>query len=254
MREGLTCKMALYSLYPESSRVEQHCSNGGLAAFVEDGYLVLRRGNNLIPVEEVKNIPITFGGAAQFNVYNVLAASLAAYTSRINLNIIAQTLRTFIPSSETTPGRMNLLRFPDFSVITDYAHNPHAVRALGQLVTSFPASVRTGVVAGVGDRRDEDIIEFAEEAAKIFDRIIVRQDKDLRGRPAEDINSLLLRGFHKIDPNKPVHFIADESAAVDYAIQHAISRSLIVFLADKIDEVTNRLHYYLDLHQEKAPY
>ncbi|HEV7330525.1 MAG TPA: cyanophycin synthetase [Flavisolibacter sp.] len=252
MRERLQCKVALYSLYPESIRIEEHCQKGGLAAFVEDGYLVLRRGRNLIPIEEIKNIPITFGGAAKFNIYNVLAASLAAYTNKINLNTIAQTLRTFVPSSETTPGRMNVLRFSDFTVISDYAHNPHALQALGQVVLSYPASVRTGILAGVGDRRDEDIIEFAEEAARIFDRIIVRQDKDLRGRRAEDIDRLLLQGIHNIDPHKPVSFIPNEGEAVDHAIQHAIANSLIVFLTDKIDEVTDRLHYYLQRDRERT--
>jgi cyanophycin synthetase len=252
MREKVSCKVALYSLYADSVRIEKHCENGGLAAFVEDGYLVLRRGRNLIPVEEVKNVPITFGGAAKFNIYNVLAASLAAYTSKINLNTIAQTLRTFVPSSETTPGRMNVFRFSDFTVISDYAHNPHALNALGQVVLSFPASVRTGILAGVGDRRDEDIIEFAEEAARIFDRIIIRQDKDLRGRSAEDINRLVLKGIHNIDPKKPVSFIADESEAVDQAIQQGISNSLIVFLTDKVEEVADRLTYYLKLDKEKV--
>jgi cyanophycin synthetase len=251
MKDSLSCKIALFSLYADSARIEEHCNGGGLAAFVEDGYLFLRRGRNLIPVEEVKNVPITLGGAAKFNIYNVLAASLAAYTSKINLNSIAQTLRTFVPSSETTPGRLNIFRFTDFTAISDYAHNPHALRALGQVVLSFPASVKTGIIAGVGDRRDEDIIEFAEEAARIFDRIIIRQDKDLRGRSAEDLNELVLKGIRNIDPRKPVQFIPDESEAVDQAIQHALLHSLIVFLSDKVEEVSDRLNYYLKLDKEK---
>jgi cyanophycin synthetase len=250
MKDGLHCKVALFSLYPGSARIEEHCNSGGLAAFVEDGYLFLRRGRNLIPVEEVNNIPITFGGAARFNIYNVLAASLAAYTSKINLNSIAQTLRMFVPSPETTPGRMNVFRFSNFTAISDYAHNPHALHALGQVVHSFPASVKTGILAGVGDRREEDIIEFAEEAARIFDRIIIRQDKDLRGRPATDINRIVLKGIHNVDPRKPVHFISDESEAVDHAIQHAIANSLIVFLTDKVEEVADRLNYYLRLDKK----
>ncbi len=149
---------------------------------------------------------------------------------------------------------MNVFRFSDFTVISDYAHNPHALRALGQVVLSFSASVKTGIMAGVGDRRDEDIIEFAEEAARIFDRIIIRQDKDLRGRKAEDINRLVLKGIHNIDPRKPVRFIPDETEAVDQAIQHAIANSLIVFLTDKVEEVSDRLNYYLKLDKEKMAF
>jgi cyanophycin synthetase len=252
MKEELNCKVALYSLHAGNARIEAHCEEGGLAAFVEDGYLFLRRGRNLIPLEEVTNVPLTFGGKAGFNIHNVLAASLAAYTNKINLNTIAQVLRTFAPSAETTPGRMNVFRFSNFTMISDYAHNPHALRALGEVISAFPASVKTGILAGVGDRRDEDIIEFAGEAARIFDRIVIRQDKDLRGRSAEEINALVLKGIHQVDPKKPVRFIPDESEAVDQAVNQAIAGSLTVLLADKVEEVAQRLNYYLKLDKEKA--
>ncbi|OLY90639.1 cyanophycin synthetase [Cnuella takakiae] len=252
MKDELQCKIALFSLYPESARIEQHCEQGGLAAFIEDGYVMLRRERNLIPVEELNNIPITFGGIAQFNSYNVLAATLAAYTNRIPLSAIAQTLRSFTASSETTPGRMNLFRFEHFTVLSDYAHNPHALRALGQAVQALPATVRTGVIAGVGDRRDEDIMEFAGEAARIFDRIIIRQDKDLRGRSVDELNRLLLQGIHAINPDIAVSFIPDETEAVDHAIHHAIDGSLIVLLTDKVAEVSHLLEYYLKVDKEKA--
>lgn len=250
MKDRLKSKVALFSLYSDNSRIEQHCAEGGLAAFVDEGYLFLRRGRNLIPVEEVKNVPVTFGGSATFNIYNVLAACLAAYTSKINLNVISQALRTFKPSNETMPGRMNLFSFSDFTVLLDYAHNPHALQALGQMIKSYPATIRTGIIAGVGDRRDEDIIEFGQEAGKVFDNIIIRQDKDLRGRKAEEIIHLLQKGINKTSNGKPVTSIPDECEALDHAISNVISNSLIVILTDKIEEVNNRLNYYLSLDKE----
>ncbi|MEI6948063.1 cyanophycin synthetase [Paraflavisolibacter sp. H34] len=188
---------------------------------------------------------------ATFNIYNVLAASLAAFASKINLNTISQALRTFVPTNEMMPGRMNLFRFPDFSVLLDYAHNPHALQALGQMVTAFGATVKVGVITGVGDRRDEDLIAFAEEAARIFDKIIIRHDKDLRGRTAEQLNGLLYRGIHLVDPHKPVSFIPDECAAVDEVVRTAIAGSLVVILSDDIEEVYDRLNYHLDREKEK---
>jgi cyanophycin synthetase len=252
MKDRVRCKVAFFSLYPDSVRIEQHCAEGGLAAFVDEGYILLRRGRNIIPIEEIRNIPITFGGMATFNIYNVLAASLAAYTCKINLNIMSQTLRTFIPSFETTPGRMNLFSFTDFTVLLDYAHNPHALKSLGDMVKAYKASVKTGIITGVGDRRDKDIITFGEQAAKIFDTIIIRHDKDLRGRDLEEISHLLEEGIHHVDPHKPITFILNECEAVEHAINHAIANSLIVILSDKIEEVYHRLNYYLQKEKEKA--
>ena len=43
------------------------------------------------------------------------------------------------------------------------------------------ANKKIGIIAGVGDRRDEDIRECAKIAGRMFDHIIIRQEKHLRG-------------------------------------------------------------------------
>jgi cyanophycin synthetase len=45
-----------------------------------------------------------------------------------------------------------------------------------------------------GSRRDEDIRECATIAARMFDHIIIRQEKYLRGRTEEEIINLILEG------------------------------------------------------------
>ncbi|MCU7550069.1 Mur ligase family protein [Chitinophagaceae bacterium LB-8] len=102
MKDNVKCEVGLCSLFPDCARIEQHCAGGGLAAFVDDGDILIRRGMDIIPVEEIRNIPITLGGSATSKIYYVLAAILAAYVNKINLNTISQTLRTFVPSIQTT--------------------------------------------------------------------------------------------------------------------------------------------------------
>ncbi|HEY1023344.1 MAG TPA: cyanophycin synthetase, partial [Flavisolibacter sp.] len=142
MRDNVKCKVALFSLNEASPRIEEHCAAGGLAAVYENGYLLLRIGNHYIPIEEASNIPITFGGRAAFNIANALAAALAAYTSRIKLGVIREAMRTFTPTYENTPGRINVFELNDFTVVLDYAHNPHGVRALGSFVKTFDVRTR----------------------------------------------------------------------------------------------------------------
>ena len=86
MKDRVKSKVALFSLYSDSARIESHCNRGGIAAVYENGFLLLRIGNHIIPIEEVKNVPATFNGKCEFNIANVLAASLAAYTNRIKLS------------------------------------------------------------------------------------------------------------------------------------------------------------------------
>jgi cyanophycin synthetase len=238
MKERLNCKIALFSMYADNVRIEEHCKNGGLAAVHENGYLLLRTGNHLIPIEEVKNIPLTFGGKAEFNIANALAASLAAYTNRIKLNTIREVLRNFVPSHETTPGRVNVFDFGDFNVVLDYAHNPHAVKAVGKFVSSFNAKNRIGIITGVGDRRDEDIIALGEESAKIFNQIIIRHDDDMRGRTIEEVENLITKGIVNVNPHIPITYSLAECEAVQYAIAGAVPDSIIVVLTENIKKVT----------------
>jgi cyanophycin synthetase len=241
MRDSVKSKVGLFSLHPDNPRIEEHCAAGGLAAVHENGYLLLRVGNHYIPIEEAAAVPVTFGGKAEFNIANALAASLAAYASKIKLGTIREALRSFVPSKESTPGRINIYEFGDFTALLDYAHNVHGLRALGKFVKTFEASMRTGVITGVGDRRDEDLIALGEEAARIFDEIIIRHDNDMRGRSYEELDRLLTTGIRRVNPTIPVSYFGDECEAVEKALHLHKPGSLLVVLVDNVQAVTECL-------------
>ncbi|RYY22370.1 MAG: cyanophycin synthetase, partial [Chitinophagaceae bacterium] len=250
MRDTVKCKVALFSLHSDNVRIEEHCAAGGLAAVYENGYLLLRVGNHFIPIEEAVNIPITFGGKADFNIANVLAASLAAYANKIKLNVIREALRSFVPSQETTPGRLNIYELNEFTVVLDYAHNPHGVRALGKFVQSLEGN-KIGVITGVGDRRDEDITALGEEAARVFDEIIIRHDNDMRGRTHEEIDRLLSAGIQKVDRNKPISYYGNECDAVEQVLNEGKRGSVIVVLVDNVANVTACIQRFQQREQEQ---
>jgi cyanophycin synthetase len=251
MKDRINCKVALFSINAHNIRIEEHCKKGGIAAVYENGFLLLRTGNHLIPIEEAKNIPITFGGKAEFNIANVLAASLAAYTNRIKLDTIREALRTFLSSHENTPGRVNVFEFADFKVVIDYAHNPHAVKAVGKFIRAFNARTKVGIITGVGDRRYEDIIALGEESAKVFDEIIIRHDDDMRGRTVEEVENLITKGIVNINPDIPITYSMMECEAVDYAINHVVPDSVIVVLTENISKVTDCILQHQKKYKEQ---
>ncbi len=244
MHQDLKCKVAYFSLTEENERVKKHCAKGGLAAIYEHGYITILKGSWKIRVEKATNIPLTFSGMAEFNIANVLAATLAAYVQDFKTEDIRQALQTFVPSPAQTPGRMNMFHFRNFSVMLDYAHNTHGFKALGKFLASVEASVKVGIIAGVGDRRDEDIVSLGEAAANIFDEIIIRQDKHLRGRTEEDIIALMTKGIHSVDPNKKISVIKKEPEAIDYAMQNARKDSFIVITSDVIPDALEQVKAY----------
>jgi cyanophycin synthetase len=250
MKDVVQSKVALFSIYENSLRVKRHCQMGGVAAVLSNsGYVLIVHGSKKIKIDKIANVPITFGGKAEFNIANVLGATLAAYVSNFNLDDIRQGLQSFIPSPEATPGRMNMFEFNDFTVMVDYAHNAHGVNAIGKFVKSVQSPMKLGIVAGVGDRRDIDLISLGEEASKVFDEIIIRLDKDLRGRPGDEIINLVSTGIKNIDPNKMISVHESECEAVEFSVNNAVRGSFITVLTEDIATVIDCVK---DLRQKEG--
>lgn len=247
MHEGLDCKVAYFSLDENSPRIKAHCEKGGLAAVYEHGYITILKGNWKIRIDKVTEIPLTFSGKAMFNVANVLAAVLAVYVRGFKTEDIQQALETFVPSPALTPGRMNMFHFKNFTVMLDYAHNTHGIQAIGKFVSSFESPVKVGIIAGVGDRRDEDLVSLGAECAKIFDELIIRQDKNLRGRTEQEIIDLMTEGIRSIDADKKITVIRKESEAIDHAIQNAVKDSFIVVISDVVPDALEQVKRYKDV-------
>ena len=246
MREELDCKIALFSMNENNPRIKEHCDKNGIACVYEQGYITILKGGWKIRVDKVTNVPITFGGKAEFNIQNALAAVLAAYLRDFKIEDIKLALETFVPSPAQTPGRMNMFQFKNFSVLIDYAHNAHGMRAIGKYLSKVEATRKVGIVAGVGDRRDDDTIQLGEEAAKVFDEIIIRQDKNLRGKEDDEIIRLISSGIKNIDPNKKITVLKKESEAIDYAIKTAEKGSFITIISDVVPDALDQIMKYRD--------
>ncbi len=244
MREGLDCKIALFSMNENNPHIIEHCANHGIACIYENGYLTILKGAWKIRVDKITNIPMTFGGKAEFNIQNALAAVLVAYLRDFKIEDIKLALETFVPSPALTPGRMNLFQFKNYSVLIDYAHNAHGMHAIGKFVKKVDATKKVGLIAGVGDRRDEDTIELGEEAARVFDEIIIRQDRNLRGKTEDEIIALLTRGIRNINPNIKITTYKQESEAIDYAIKHAEKGSFITIISDVVPDALDQIMRY----------
>ncbi|SFU39944.1 cyanophycin synthetase [Pontibacter akesuensis] len=252
MANGLRCKVAFFSLDEQNPRIIEHISKGGLAAVLEDNYISIFKNSYKIRIDRVADVPLTFGGKARFNIYNVLAATLAAYISHMEINEIKTALRTFIPSAETTPGRMNLFNLPKAEVLIDYAHNIAAMQAIGDFVEQTPATRKIGIIAGVGDRRDEDMIEVGRIAAEVFDEIIIRQDKDLRGRDGKEINNLLKKGIFKVKPELEPLEINQETRALAHALEYAPTGAFIALFSEDIPEAVKLVEDFRIIQHRKS--
>ncbi len=244
MAKGLKCNIAYFSMDEKNPLISEHCNKGGLAAIAENGFITICKGNWKIRVEKIVNIPLTFRGKAVFMIQNILPAVLTGFLRNFKIDDIRLALETFIPSPVQTPGRMNLFEFKKFNVMVDYAHNPAGFQAIAKFLEKIEAKPKIGIIAGVGDRRDEDILLLGTLAAKMFDEIIVRQDRNLRGRSEQEIIDLMIKGIHSVDANKKITVIPSEPEAIDYAFQHAKKGAFIIICSDVVPDALDRVMKY----------
>lgn len=247
MRRYVKCKIALFSMDEENPRIRRFQKEGGITAVCENGYVTLTSGTWKMRVIKVANIPLTFGGKASFMIQNILPAILGAHLSGFNIQDMKAALESFIPSDTHTPGRLNMFRFRDFTFILDYAHNPTGMRALQAFTDKLEFSHKVGIIAGIGDRLDSDTERIGMIAAEMFDEIIIRNDRDLRGKSSEYLTALLRNGINKTDPKKLVTLAGSEAESIKYAIRNARKDSLIVLCSDAVSDSLQLLN---DLKQK----
>ncbi|HAG85111.1 MAG TPA: cyanophycin synthetase [Cyanobacteria bacterium UBA12227] len=233
MAEQVKGHVAYFSMNPENEVVKSHTRQGGLAAVYEHGYLSILRGDWALRIEQAIHVPVTMMGMAPFMIANALAASLAAFAQGVPIEAIRAALTTFRASVDQTPGRMNLFNLGRYHALVDYAHNPAGYEAVGGFVVNWPGE-RIGIVGGPGDRRDQDFIELGKLAARIFDRIIVKEDEDLRGRPSGEAAELICKGIAQEKPDHQYEIILNEAEAINSGLDRAATGGLVVIFPESV--------------------
>lgn len=233
MAKNVKGKVAYFSMTPDNPIIVNHLRRGGLAAVYENGYLSILEGEWTLRIEEAVNIPVTMAGMAPFMIANALAACLAVFAQGVDIEFIRQGVRTFTPSVNQTPGRMNLFNLGSHHALVDYAHNPAGYEAVGGFVRNWSGE-RLGVVGGPGDRRDEDLILLGKIAAQTFDRIIIKEDDDTRGRERGVVADLILKGIMQENADIPSETILDETQAIQSGLEQVKEGGLVVIFPESV--------------------
>ena len=225
---------------PTHSLVGEHIKAGGRGVVLESGIkgqmITIYDHGAHIPLLWTHLIPATLEGRAMHNVQNAMFAAAMAFSMGLKLEDIRHGLRTFDTTFFQAPGRMNIFDEHPFKVILDYGHNPAAVEAMCGLVDRLEvAGRRICVLAGPGDRRDEDIRDIGRIAAGHFDRYICRRDDGLRGRKPDEVPNILREALLESGvPPEQIVMIPDEQAATDAALREAHPGDLLLLFADAI--------------------
>jgi len=228
------------TMNPSHALVREHVRAGGRACALEAGVngsmITLYDKGSHIPLMWTHLIPATLEGRALHNVQNAMVAASLAFALGIKLDAIRQGLRTFDTTFFQAPGRMNVFNEHPFKVLMDYGHNAHAVGVMADLAGRLDVSGRRiVVVAGPGDRRDEDLVEIAGAVAGKFDHYIVRRDDALRGRDGDEVPRIIARALQdKGVPASAITTIPDEQEAIAAALKMGRPGDLLLVFADAL--------------------
>ncbi|MFT4798345.1 MAG: cyanophycin synthetase [Sulfitobacter sp.] len=245
--QGYRATIVWFSLVNDNPVVVSHLAAGGLAFVLCDKDIMKLEGDQRDSICHVGDVPITMAGAARHNVANALAAAALTHAMGVSLADIASGLLKM--TQHDNPGRCNLYERADIRVLVDFAHNPHAIKALFEMASALPAQRRLLAFAQAGDRPDPLIREMAAEAWSIgLDRVLVSELAHYhRGREHgevfEIINDKLLELGAR--PDQVGHFELETEALAE-ALSWAQSGDLVIMLAlDQRDEVQSMLQAQL---------
>jgi cyanophycin synthetase len=214
--------------------IADHRARGGRVVFTRAGAIVTAEGD--APAGEqivvaVDEVPITFGGAARYNVENACGVVAVAAAIGLAPDAIARGLRAF--AMHDNPGRGQVVDVGGVTVFLDFGHNPEGVRAVMQLVTSLRKGRLTIVTGSPGDRTDEEISDVVKilHAARP-DRVFVRELGDyLRGRAPGEVPDLYRRSFVELGlPLEAFAVVSSEVDALSRAFDSTVPGDLVAVL------------------------
>jgi len=225
---------------PNHTVVREHIRAGGRACALEAGVngqmITLYDRGGHIPLLWTHLIPATLEGRATHNVQNAMFAAAMGFSLGIKLDAIRQALRTFDSTFYQAPGRMNVFNEHPFKVLFDYGHNAHAVGMMADLALRLDVTGRRLVVlAGPGDRRDEDLVAIAHAVAGRFDHYICRRDDNLRDRAPDEVPRIQARALRSRGvPENSISIIPDEQEAIEAALRMGEPGDLLLIFADAL--------------------
>ena len=232
MGKTAKCLVNWFAMSANNLEIKNAINQKQTVAYIENHCIVIETPNQKLNIANLDDVPITFNGTLKFMTQNALAAVLAVYLFGLNKTVIANGLKTFLPSPELTPGRMNIYDFPHCKLLVDFAHNPDGFLGIQDFMKPIQASKKIGIIVGTGDRRPEDVIALGKISAQMFDHILIHQVKFLRGKTAEELIDQLTTGIKDGNTNTTWERVPDEIEPLKYALSIAPKDSYIVALSD----------------------
>ncbi|MCA1039613.1 cyanophycin synthetase [Bacillus infantis] len=181
------------------------------------------------------DVPITINGRARHNIANLLQALAAAAAQGVSLETLKEKALSFMPDSTNSRGRFNSFLVQGREIIIDYAHNAAGLSAVFGTADYMKNKRLITILSAPGDRSDSDIARMAEITAGYSDLIIIKEDKDLRGRLPLETASLLKAAASTVMDSQSLFICPDELESYQKAWSLSHEGDTLLFLYEDFE-------------------
>lgn len=224
--------VVLVSMYADNKAVRRYLGVGGIAFYLQEGIVWKAQADQKEAIVNLRHAPITLGGRADHQIQNCLLACAGATM----LGLDRKTVRDGILSFRENTGRMTMIDMGGYTVVLDYGHNPAGYRAVISAVKKLGAGHLVGVIGAAGDRTDDTLLTLGHIAGKHFDKLYIKEDRDLRGRAKGETATILAEGAQKAGKKaRDMTLLLDERTAVRRALDEAQQGDTIVIFYEDYD-------------------
>jgi UDP-N-acetylmuramyl tripeptide synthase len=194
-RFGGAPALGWFALDADAPLLSAHRERSGATCGVRAGRLVLGRDGQQHDLGAVRDMPLTVGGSAGYNVANLAGAALVAAALGVPPAVIAAVFARFGSSVDDNFGRLMRFERAGVRILVDYAHNAAGLRGLLEVAEHLRAGKgRLGTLLGhAGNRQDAEIEALARVAAGFHPALVVVKENEahLRGREPGEIPRLI---------------------------------------------------------------
>jgi cyanophycin synthetase len=167
------------------------------------------------------------------------------WSLKLPLDVIRAGLATFRGDAEQVPGRFNILRADEATVLVDYAHNPSALAALVEALDAFPHRRRV-LVFTPSNRRDGDVLAMGRIIGDGFNRVFLYLDEGNSDRADGELSALLRRGIAAGNRNPETTAMRGELATIEAALADLRPGDLLVLGVESIENALAFVRARLD--------
>ena len=229
-----------------------HLAAGGVAVTVQDGNVVLLKGDDAQVIVELSKIPWTFDGMYGPSVWNILAAVGAVYGLLDGSWAAPESAALEAVRLDPNAGRLTVFKNEaGVKVIADYAHEKVSLELLGRLAhEQVPEGGSViGVVRLAYDRTDSLLAETAKVIASSYDAVVIYDKIDGFWRQAKKTSSFpqivgrtsQVMYDAAVEVNSNTTRIIREDEAIEYAAKIAKPGDIVIVIVN--DDIARSLEF-----------